>query len=76
VSGDLSDWAWGAERAYSFVIELRGNGFVLPPAEIVPNCEEILPAALRLADFIIRSHGVREPDVPDASRAAVGARLR
>lgn len=54
VNGDLSDWAWGAEHAYSFVFELRGNDFVLPPSEIIPNSEEILPAALWLANWILR----------------------
>ena len=54
VSGSASDWAWGAEQAYSFVFELRGNGFILPPDQIIPNSEEILPAALHLADWILR----------------------
>jgi hypothetical protein len=62
VSGDLTDWAWGAEHAYSTVIELRGNDFVLPPSEIVPNCEEVLPAALHLANRMIRPLGVRGPE--------------
>ena len=62
VSGDLTDWAWGAQHAYSTVIELRGNDFVLPPSEIIPNCEEILPAALHLANRMIRPLGVRGPE--------------
>jgi murein tripeptide amidase MpaA len=53
-SGVSSDWAWGAANAYSFGFELRGQpgGFILPPDQIVPNAEEILPAALHLAGFI------------------------
>ena len=54
VSGSASDWAWGAEQAYSFVFELRGTGFILPPDQIIPNSEEILPAALHLAAWILR----------------------
>ena len=58
VSGSASDWAWGAEQAYSFVFELRGNGFILPPDQIIPNSEEILPAALHLAAWILRPFAV------------------
>ena len=54
VSGSASDWAWGAEQAFSFVFELRGTGFILPPDQIIPNSEEILPAALHLAAWILR----------------------
>lgn len=53
VSGGSKDWAFGARRAFSFSFELRGSGFVLPPAEIVPNSEEVLPALLHLAEFVL-----------------------
>ena len=53
VSGSSKDWAFGARRAYAFTFELRGSGFVLPPAEIVPNSEEVLPALLHLAEFVL-----------------------
>ena len=55
-SGTLSDWAYGAQGSTSFVMELRpapgGGGFVLPPEEIVPTCEESLAAVLELSSLI------------------------
>jgi hypothetical protein len=62
VSGSVTDWAWGAEHAYSTVIELRGPDFIVPPSEIVPNSEEVLPAVLYLANRMIRPLGVRGPE--------------
>ena len=55
-SGTLSDWAYGDQGIWSFVFELRpapgGGGFVLPPEEIVPTCEESLAAVLELAGLV------------------------
>lgn len=51
-SGTLLDWVYGERDAASFVIELRprsGDGFVLPPDQIVPTCDESLAATLTLA---------------------------
>ncbi|MGE0870363.1 MAG: M14 metallopeptidase family protein [Kofleriaceae bacterium] len=54
--GTLGDWAYGATGALSFLIELRPangpGGFVLPPEQIVPTCEESLAAVLELAESI------------------------
>ncbi len=54
-SGTFSDWSYGARGVASFVFELRpargGGGFVLPPEEIVPTCEESLAAVLELAEL-------------------------
>jgi carboxypeptidase T len=50
-AGTLSDWMYGEAGAVSFTIELRprgGSGFVLPPAEIRPTCDEALAAVLAL----------------------------
>lgn len=55
-SGTLMDWAYGTHGVASFVIELRprgGTGFVLPPAQILPTCDEGLAAVLALGE----SHG-------------------
>ena len=55
--GTLSDWTHGERGILSFVIELRPSrrgGFVLPPEQIVPTCEENLDAVLELADWMIR----------------------
>ena len=52
-SGIASDWSYGARRIWGFSFELRDTGdtgFLLPASQILPNCEEILPAALYLAD--------------------------
>jgi Zinc carboxypeptidase len=69
VSGKLPDWAWGAVRAYSFTFELRGPGFNPPPTEIIPNSEEILPAALYLANFVIRPLSLPPPGLTSAAPA-------
>jgi hypothetical protein len=50
-SGTLLDWMYGDAHALSFTLELRpkgGGGFVLPPAEIRPTCDEGLAAVLTL----------------------------
>ena len=50
-SGVMSDWMYGEANAFSYTIELRptrGGGFVLPPAEIRPTCDEGLAAVLAL----------------------------
>jgi len=52
-SGTLMDWAYGTHGVASFVIELRprgGTGFVLPPSQIVPTCDEGLAAVLALGE--------------------------
>lgn len=52
-SGTLMDWAYGTHGVASFVIELRprgGKGFVLPPDQIVPTCDEGLAAVLALGE--------------------------
>ncbi len=52
-SGDTTDWTYGIFRIPSYTIELRPKsssegGFVLPEDQIIPTCEENLPAALYL----------------------------
>ena len=57
--GTMSDWVYGEAGAVSFTVELRppmgrgGGGFVLPPEQIVPTCEESLAAVLELAEWMI-----------------------
>jgi len=54
-SGGSVDWAYGARGIFGFTIELRpvsfSPGFELPPEEIIPTCEENLPAILHLTEF-------------------------
>ena len=51
-AGTMSDWVHAATGALSYTIELRPRasrgGFVLPPAEIKPTCDEALAAVLAL----------------------------
>jgi carboxypeptidase T len=51
-AGTMSDWAYGEANALSYTIELRPKmgrgGFVLPPEEIRPTCDEGLAAVLAL----------------------------
>ena len=50
-AGTMTDWMYGEAGALSYTIELRpkgGSGFVLPPSEIRPTCDEGLAAVLAL----------------------------
>jgi len=53
-SGTMLDWMYGEAGALSFTIELRpgwpggARGFVLPPEQIRPTCDEGLAAVLAL----------------------------
>ncbi len=51
--GTALDWSYGERGAPGFTIELRpkgGNGFVLPPEQIMPTCDEGYAAVLALAE--------------------------
>jgi carboxypeptidase T len=50
-AGDTTDWAYGKHAIPAITIELRPDshevgGFILPPNQIMPTFEEILPATL------------------------------
>jgi hypothetical protein len=52
-SGTFSDWMYGETGAMAMIVELRPasggrNGFVLPPEQIKPTCDEGLAAVLAL----------------------------
>jgi zinc carboxypeptidase len=55
-AGTMSDWMYGEAKAQSFTIELRPDawpgrgrgGFVRPPEEIRPTCDEALAAVLEM----------------------------
>lgn len=55
ISGGIGDWFWGNQALYSFLFELRGNpgGFILPPEQIIPNGEEILPSLIAYTQWTI-----------------------
>jgi murein tripeptide amidase MpaA len=51
--GTAPDWTYGERGAMGFTIELRpdgGKGFVLPPDQIVPTCDESIAAVLALSE--------------------------
>lgn len=51
-SGGDVDWYYDHEGIFSFTTELRDTStFVLPPAQIIPTCEENFAAAVYLADW-------------------------
>jgi len=61
-TGSASDWFYGEEasagrgsvRSYGFTIELRDTGrfgFQLPASEIIPQGQEMIPAALDFMEF-------------------------
>eukprot|EP01136_Pigoraptor_vietnamica_P018372 Opistho-1_new@5357 len=56
-SGSSADWTYAEVGAkFSYGVELRDtgkSGFLLPANQIVPSGEEILPAILIMADYII-----------------------
>lgn len=65
-SGTAMDWAYGERDTLSFVVELRprrGSGFVLPPDQIVPTCDESVAAVLALGDAV-REHRDRDRAAP------------
>ena len=50
-AGTMTDYMYGEVGALSYTIELRprsGSGFVLPPDQIKPTCDEGLAAVLAL----------------------------
>ena len=58
-SGDSDDWLYGAYNIAAFTVELRpknlwdggGKPFELPEDQIIPTCEENMPAALYLIEW-------------------------
>lgn len=66
ISGGEGDWFWGEAGAHNFLIELRGSGFILPPDQIIPNGEEIYPAALDFANWARDQHRPRADYNDDA----------
>ncbi len=55
-SGVVTDWVYGDRGKFAWAIELRdtgASGFLLPPAQIIPTGEEMLPAMLHLSESIL-----------------------
>lgn len=58
IGGTLGDWAYAAGGTLSMLVELRpgssrDGGFVVPPDQIEPTCDEGLAATLALAEWLI-----------------------
>jgi murein tripeptide amidase MpaA len=56
--GTAGDWSYGVHGALSFLVELRpsrraGGGFLLPPDQIAPTCDESFAGVLALAEWMI-----------------------
>lgn len=59
-AGNIMDWVYGELGAFSYGIELRpdgdtdpGEGFVLPPEQIRPVCDELYGGVLDLAEHVV-----------------------
>jgi hypothetical protein len=52
-AGGTHDWIYGQFGAVGIGIELRGQGFVLPPDEIIPTGEENFESLLRLNERLL-----------------------
>lgn len=66
-TGTAVDWVYGDQGRTAYTIELRPNGspgFLLPPEEIIPACEENLPAILHLSEYAWAGLGEFECDCP------------
>ncbi len=58
-AGNIMDWAYGERGAYAYGIELRPDsdaeppfGFVLPPEDIIPVCDELFEGIMDLTELI------------------------
>ncbi len=56
-SGTAQDWAYGELGTAAWGIELRGNDFILPPAQIIPTGEENLEGILQLCEALLLGGG-------------------
>jgi len=66
-SGASVDWVYGDQGRYAYTIELRDegqSGFLLPADQILPTCEENLPAILALSDWATAGLQLDLPDGP------------
>ncbi|MBU0638296.1 MAG: hypothetical protein KKB50_05480 [Planctomycetes bacterium] len=64
-SGVSIDWTYEAAGIISFTYELRDTGqygFLLPPDQILPSCEEIFPTLIFQADYLSSAVRIEFPD--------------
>ncbi len=68
--GVMQDWTFGALNVVAWTYELRDtgqNGFVLPPAQIIPTAQEATNGFLTLAEALLTSAGFRLDATPAAT---------
>jgi hypothetical protein len=61
-SGGSTDWVYADQGIFGFTIELRDTGeygFVLPPEQILPTCQENLPAIMTLTNWAAQQVGTQ-----------------
>ncbi|MCH7871531.1 MAG: hypothetical protein IID33_07505 [Planctomycetes bacterium] len=79
-SGVTIDWAYGEAELLAFTFELRDRGqtgFLLPPEQILPNCEEVYPALFFQADYATTALRIVLPEgTPTYIDPAGGTTLR
>lgn len=75
-AGNIMDWAYGERGAYAYGIELRPDpetkppfGFVLPPEDILPVCDELFEGVMGLTELIAE---VAPPGAGDDGGASGG----
>lgn len=71
-SGVAPDWTYGDQGVLAYTYELRDTGqfgFILPPDQIIPNAEEVLPAMITLGTEVAR---VRDPLTLSVSTLTAG----
>jgi hypothetical protein len=78
-SGGSVDWSYGSQGVISYTIEVRDTGtygFVMPPAEILPNARENCDGALAMIEAtlnpaIVLPNGEFPAEVPVGRQASV-----
>merc|ERR1711916_259222 len=65
VTGDSADWAYGVQDVvFTFAVELRDQGeygFMLPPNQIIPQGEEIIPFVKVMGEAVLKNPNIRKP---------------
>ena len=72
-SGGVNDWAYGSLGHLSYCVEVRDTGtygFVMPPAEILPNARENFAGALALMEETLKACTIALSSGPGASMPA------
>ena len=74
-SGDMTDWAYGERDIAAFTVEVRDTGlygFLMPPEEIIPTCEENFAGAVEIAVSGLDLRDCNENGVEDGQDIASG----